>query len=83
MSMGALVVGSRTAPVQEVIDHGRNGLLTDFFDADALANTVADSLERGSQLAPLRQAARQTVLDKYDLRRHCLPAQLRFITGQD
>jgi glycosyltransferase involved in cell wall biosynthesis len=82
MSMGALVVGSRTAPVQEVIEHGRNGLLTDFFDADALANTVADALERGSQLAPLRQAARQTILDKYDLRRHCLPAQLRFITGK-
>ena len=47
MSMGALVVGSRTAPVQEVIDHGRNGLLTDFFDADALADTVAEALERG------------------------------------
>jgi glycosyltransferase involved in cell wall biosynthesis len=46
MSIGCLVIGSRTAPVQEVIDHGRNGLLTDFFDPDALARTIADALQR-------------------------------------
>ncbi|ABE46799.1 glycosyltransferase [Polaromonas sp. JS666] len=81
MSIGALVIGSRTAPVEELIEHGRNGLLTDFFDPGDLAETVAQALAQGPALAPLRQAARQTITDKYDLQRHCLPAQLRFVTN--
>jgi glycosyltransferase involved in cell wall biosynthesis len=80
MSIGALVVGSRTAPIQELIEHGRNGLLTDFFDPSALAETVADALAQRSEIMPLRQAARQTIVDKYDLHSHCLPAQVRFVT---
>ncbi|MGB9992210.1 glycosyltransferase [Massilia sp. SM-13] len=79
MSTGCLVVGSRTAPLEEVIEHGRNGLLTDFFDPQALAHTVADALGRRSSLGALRQAARQTVVEHYDLHRQCLPAQMRFV----
>ena len=79
MSQGCLVVGSRTAPVEEVVEHGNNGLLVDFFDAQALADTVADALEQGAALDPLRRAARQTVIDRYDLHRHCLPRLLQFI----
>ena len=81
MSIGALVVGSSTAPVQELITHGHNGLLTDFFDPSALATTLADALAQGPALAPLRRAARQTIVDRYDLQRHCLPAQIDFVTG--
>jgi glycosyltransferase involved in cell wall biosynthesis len=81
MSIGALVIGSRTAPVQELITHGHNGLLTDFFDPAALAATLADGLAQGPALAPLRQAARQTIVERYDLQRHCLPAQIDFVTG--
>ena len=33
MSAGCLVVGSRTQPVEEVIQHAANGLLVDFFSA--------------------------------------------------
>ncbi|MBP1206381.1 glycosyltransferase involved in cell wall biosynthesis [Duganella sp. 1411] len=79
MSCGCLIVASRTAPVQEVIEHGRNGLLVDFFDHQALAATVADALERRAQLQPLRDAARQTIVEGYDMRRHCMPALLRFV----
>ncbi|WP_369799012.1 glycosyltransferase [Caenimonas sp. SL110] len=79
MSIGCLIVGSDTAPVREVVEHGRNGLLTDFFDHQALAHCVADALERRDELAPLRAAARQTIVDGYDLRRHCLPAQLALL----
>lgn len=81
LSIGCLVIGSRTAPVQEMIEDGKNGLLVDFFDHEALACKVAQALEQGTQLDHLRQAARKTILDRYDLTRICLPAQLRFVTN--
>ncbi len=79
MSIGCLIVGSRTAPLQEVVEHGRNGLLTDFFDHDALAHTVANALERRPLLATLREAARSDVIDRYDLNSRCLPQQLALL----
>jgi glycosyltransferase involved in cell wall biosynthesis len=79
MSIGCLVVGSDTAPVQEVIEHGRNGWLVDFFDHEALAHTLARALAERATLGHLRQAARQTVLDRYDLHRLCLPAQRHWL----
>lgn len=79
LAAGCLVVGSRTPPVVEVIEHGRNGLLTDFFDVEALAGTVANCLARPERYARLREAARATVLERYDLATRCLPAQLRLI----
>jgi glycosyltransferase involved in cell wall biosynthesis len=79
MSIGCLVVGSDTAPVREVIEDGRNGLLTDFFDHEALAHKVADALARQDELMPLRAAARETVVRRYDLASHCLPAQIALL----
>jgi len=78
MSAGCLIVGSRTAPLEEMITHGRNGLLTDFFDTEQLAHTIANTLEHRDSLTALREAARQTIVDRYDLRRHSLPAQKHF-----
>jgi glycosyltransferase involved in cell wall biosynthesis len=79
MSAGCLIVGSRTPPVQEVIHHGGNGLLVDFFSPDEVAERVIDALEDRRSFASLRQNARQTVLDHYDLRSICLPAHLRLL----
>lgn len=79
MSAEALVVGSRTAPVQEVIEHGRNGLLVDFFDVAGWADTLIDALAHPARYAPLRKAARQTVLDRYDLRGVCLPQMVDYV----
>lgn len=79
MSCGCLIVASKTAPVEEVIEHGRNGLLVDFFDPQALAATVADALERRAALQHLRDAARQTIVERYDMQQHCMPALLRFV----
>ena len=78
MSQGALLMAARTAQVQEVIEHGHNGLLVDFFDHQALADTLADALERRTELQALREAAQQTVVKHYDLQRVCLPAMLAF-----
>ena len=81
MSIGCLVVGSNTAPVREVIEDGRNGLLTDFFDPERLAHRVAFALENRSRLGSLREAARQTAIDRYDLTSICLPRQIEFTLG--
>ena len=76
MSTGALVIGSRTGPVEEAIVDGENGLLVDFFDAGALAARVADVLSAPERFDPLRERARRTVVDRYALRRDCLPRQI-------
>jgi glycosyltransferase involved in cell wall biosynthesis len=78
MSTGALVIGSRTGPVQEVIVDGDNGLLVDFFDAEALATRIADVLRASADFDPLRERARRTVLDRYALER-CLPRQIDLV----
>jgi len=78
MACGALVVGSATPPVQEVIRHGVNGLLAPFFDEQRLARTVIAALDRQDELAPLRAAARRTVLARFE-RDACVDRQLGFI----
>ncbi len=65
MAAGCLLVGSRTAPVQEMIRHGENGLLTDFFDHHALADTLHDALAAPERYMALRAAARATIVQRY------------------
>lgn len=74
MACEALVIGSATPPVEEVIRHNENGLLTDFFDVEqlvALADKVLSSPER---YTPLRKAARRSVVENFELRA-CLAKQ--------
>jgi glycosyltransferase involved in cell wall biosynthesis len=78
MSMGRVVIGSRTSPVEEVIIHGENGLLVDFFDVDGLSETVTETLANPLDFSDLRVAARQSIVDKFDLKRHCLPQWMEF-----
>lgn len=80
MACGALVIASDTAPVQEVIVHGYNGLLVDFFDGEALAGQIADVLAAPEDFAGLRARAIATVRDDYALSK-CLPAQQRLIAS--
>jgi glycosyltransferase involved in cell wall biosynthesis len=79
MSAGCLVVGSRTPPVEEVIHHGGNGLLVDFFSPEQIADRVIEALDDHKSFASLRSNARQTIVDRYDLRSICLPAHLRLL----
>ncbi|HEX7639317.1 MAG TPA: glycosyltransferase family 4 protein [Burkholderiaceae bacterium] len=79
MSAGCLVVGSRTPPVQEVMRHGENGLLVDFFSPSEVAARVIEALEDRGAHDALRQAARRTIVDRYDLHTVCLPGHLRMI----
>jgi glycosyltransferase involved in cell wall biosynthesis len=79
MSAGALVVGSRTPPVEEVIQDGVNGRLVDFFDVDAWSSALIDVLAAPERFEPLRAAARRTVVETYDLKTRCLPQLIDFV----
>jgi glycosyltransferase involved in cell wall biosynthesis len=79
MACGALLIGSATAPVQEVIQSGHNGLLVDFFDGEAMAHTIANVLADPSAFQPLRVQGRQSVVRDYDLLSQCLPRQLQLL----
>jgi len=77
MSAGCLVVASRTPPVEEVIRDGENGLLVDFFSTEQIAERIHLALT--NKHSHLRRAARQAVVNGYDLKSKCLPAQLRLV----
>lgn len=78
MSTGCCVIGSNTAPVQEVIKDNYNGLLFDFFNVEQLAEKIEYALDNQDKMQEIRQNARQTVLDNYDIRK-VLPQQINFL----
>ena len=79
MSSGCLIIGSRTRPVQEVIQDRQNGLLVDFLDRAALVDRVDEALSEPAKLQPLRIAARDLMVARYDTRAVCLPRQLGLV----
>jgi glycosyltransferase involved in cell wall biosynthesis len=79
MAAGCVVVGSRTAPVEEVIRDGENGLLVDFFSPENIAERVIEALAKPDAFRKIRENARRTIVEDYDLRTICLPAQLKML----
>ncbi|MFT4150208.1 MAG: glycosyltransferase [Paracoccaceae bacterium] len=81
MAAGANVIASSTAPVTEVIRDGENGTLVDFFDVAGWSERLIQALAEPGRFTDIRQAARQTVLDRYDLRSICLPRLVDWVEG--
>ena len=79
MSCEAVVIGSKTPPVEEVIEHQKNGLLVDFFDTNELAETIAQVLSDPDQYKILAQQARKTIQERYELNTACLPKLLNLV----
>ena len=79
MSCGALVIGSNTDPVTEVLHDEKNGLIVDFFDSDSIAEKVTQVLNNSNKYDDLRNNARKTIIDNYDLKTICLPRHLDLI----
>lgn len=67
MAAGCLMIGSRTAPVEEVITEGQTGLLVDFFSPEDVAQKVFYALDNQEQLRPLRENARRLMVENYSL----------------
>ncbi len=77
MSAGCVVIGSRTPPVEEVLVDGDNGCLVDFFDIEGLGENIIRVCAERARNDHLRQAARATVLARFDLKTICLPRHLK------
>jgi glycosyltransferase involved in cell wall biosynthesis len=83
MAAGCVVIGSRTAPVEEVIRHEENGLLVDFFSPRGLVEAVQRVCDEPTRMQNLREAARRTIVERYDLKTICLPKQRSLIEHFD
>lgn len=81
MASGAVVVGSDTEPVREVIRDGVNGFLADFHSHSDIARKVVAVLHYDALMDGIRKRARETVQDKYALAK-LLPRQVAMLTGE-
>ena len=67
MSCGAVVLGSDTSPVREMIVDGENGLLADFFNPEAFADKACTVLADPDAYRPLGRAAEKMIEENYSL----------------
>jgi glycosyltransferase involved in cell wall biosynthesis len=78
LSTGCAIVASDTAPVTEVIEDNVNGLLVDFFKPEQISDRVIEALDNPLKMATIRQKARETMLESYDLAK-LLPQHLQWV----
>lgn len=78
MACEGLLIASRTPPVQEVVTHQENGLLTDFFDQDNLVRLLDQALSEPEAFTDLRKKARRLVVERYELNQ-CLKQQAELL----
>ena len=75
LACGATVLGSDTGPVREIIQHGTNGLLSNFFDIEAMAQTADRVLRSPDEFRPLGKAGWNLIQERYSMD-VCLPQML-------
>lgn len=78
MSCACPIVGSNTAPVQEFVSDGVNGLIVDFFKPKEIAAAVAEMIKNPSAARKMGHAARERIVRNYSLAK-CLPRQRALI----
>lgn len=81
MSIGCAIVASDTAPVREVIAHGQQGLLVDFFEAAQLVQRIGELFDDPALAQRLSAQARRSAVESFDLQRICLPRQLALLAA--
>ena len=78
MAAGCTVIASATPPVLEASRDGETALLFDFFDQRQFVEHTVNALTSPEDFRMLGLNARQHVIEHYDLKRKCLPAQVGF-----
>jgi len=81
MSCGCAILGSDTEPLAEAIRHDETGRLVDFFEPGRLAEEACALLDDPDARRRLGENARRFALKTYDLKRVCLPRQLKWVEG--
>ena len=79
MSCGATIIGSNTGPVTEVIKDNINGLLVDFLITRGYQLMSIKYFKNRDKYKNLSTNARQTIIEKYDLKKVALPLHLDLI----
>lgn len=82
MSAGCQVIASDTEPVRELIENGVNGRLVPFFDVPGWSAALIRALAPDPEAGRLGQAARQTIVEGYDLKRRNLPMLIDWVEAQ-
>jgi glycosyltransferase involved in cell wall biosynthesis len=75
LACGTTVLASGTPPVREVIEHGKNGLLVDFFDTDGMADLACQVLDRPQEYKHLGRSGVEMIQTRYSMD-VCLPRML-------
>jgi glycosyltransferase involved in cell wall biosynthesis len=75
LACGATVLASNTSPVREMIEHGNNGLLVDFFDVEGMADLAGKVLDAPREFKHLGRAGIEMIRSRYSLD-VCLPQML-------
>ena len=65
MASGCLLIGSRTAPVEEVLGNGRNGLLVEMLARDHIAKTVLNIIDVPQRSRGIKLEAMRTIQKRY------------------
>lgn len=81
MGAGCAIVASDTPPVREVICHGQEDVLIDFFDAAALVERICVALEDRTCAQRRAWVAREKVVQNYDLHWCCQPQQMQWVNS--
>ena len=77
LSIGCVVLASDVAPVRELIEPGRTGLLEPFYDVDRLTKAALRVLDDPEAHREIGAAARRLIEDRYSLD-VCVPELSRF-----
>jgi glycosyltransferase involved in cell wall biosynthesis len=78
MAIECEIIASDTAPVREVIEDQRNGVLVPFHDRSALSQAVVGALASRGPTSKRGAAARKTVAERFD-KGVCVQEALRAI----
>ena len=76
LACGCTVLGSATAPVMEMIKHGENGYVAEFFDVDGLTDLALEVLDDPEKYRKFGQAGAAMIQESYSLEK-TLPRMLK------
>lgn len=76
LACGSTILASNTAPVLEMIQHEKNGLLVDFFDVDGMVALASKVLDAPQDYKNLGAAGVEMIRERYSLD-VCLPKMLQ------